>query len=454
MIKTAYNNENTNLVFEIDRVDRVSIGNNAGIKEEYVGTLIDTSTSPDKKTENYRVQVKGFESNWTEVPSNTYTDPYVLPEATADTLGGVKIGSNVTVNDDGTISVASPFTLPIASDEVLGGIKIGSNLSIDENGVLSASGGGGGTATIHTNEYETETVNDSVYHILTLEGKKKGHWYVYTPENESGTVTSRPVHLRATDEYNALPTGQYGTYDITVYNAALYMLEDYEDVADNKPVAIIFWWPLNGSFTDSIYIQPGYSTIQKALTMPKADMPGISHLNYSPKTVYSGYASASKAGAIKVGSGLSIDGNGILSATGGGGGGGSILDLSDEFADWNNQTDPQTYEYPDYYKHTYTNTTAQTEHIAALVTAVTAAASSGAPLLISDSQMFESVESFYADQGFVGIQATLSFKALHDDDNYYYLEFYHINAQFHSYSDSYVEFYKGAQIKGESNNQT
>lgn len=278
MIKTAYNNENTNLVFEIDRVDRVSIGNNAGIKEEYVGTLIDTSTSPDKKTENYRVQVKGFESNWTEVPSNTYTDPYVLPEATADTLGGVKIGSNVTVNDDGTISVASPFTLPIASDEVLGGIKIGSNLSIDENGILSATGGGGG--------------------------------------------------------------------------------------------------------------------------------------------------------------------------------GGSILDLSDEFADWNNQTDPQTYEYPDYYKHTYTNTTAQTEHIAALVTAVTAAASSGAPLLISDSQMFESVESFYADQGFVGIQATLSFKALHDDDNYYYLEFYHINAQFHSYSDSYVEFYKGAQIKGESNNQT
>lgn len=35
----------------------------------------------------------------------------------------------------------STYVLPIASAETLGGIKVGSNLSIDENGVLSASGG-------------------------------------------------------------------------------------------------------------------------------------------------------------------------------------------------------------------------------------------------------------------------------------------------------------------------
>lgn len=34
------------------------------------------------------------------------------------------------------------YTLPIATSSKLGGVKIGSNLSIDENGVLSASGGG------------------------------------------------------------------------------------------------------------------------------------------------------------------------------------------------------------------------------------------------------------------------------------------------------------------------
>lgn len=37
------------------------------------------------------------------------------------------------------------YTLPIASFNTLGGIKVGNNLSIDENGVLSASGGGGGS---------------------------------------------------------------------------------------------------------------------------------------------------------------------------------------------------------------------------------------------------------------------------------------------------------------------
>ena len=35
------------------------------------------------------------------------------------------------------------YTLPVASASTLGGIKVGENLSIDENGVLSSTGGGG-----------------------------------------------------------------------------------------------------------------------------------------------------------------------------------------------------------------------------------------------------------------------------------------------------------------------
>lgn len=38
-------------------------------------------------------------------------------------------------------SGGSSYTLPVASADTLGGIKIGENLSIDENGVVSASGG-------------------------------------------------------------------------------------------------------------------------------------------------------------------------------------------------------------------------------------------------------------------------------------------------------------------------
>lgn len=68
MEQTAYNKTTPNLVFEINEIDRVAVGG-AGIKEEYVGTLVDTSSTPYTKKENYRVQVKGFESDWVIVPN-------------------------------------------------------------------------------------------------------------------------------------------------------------------------------------------------------------------------------------------------------------------------------------------------------------------------------------------------------------------------------------------------
>lgn len=64
---------------------------------------------------------------------------YVLPTATASTLGGVKIGANITVAADGTISAATPFSLPKATTTVLGGVIVGDNLTVDANGRLSAS---------------------------------------------------------------------------------------------------------------------------------------------------------------------------------------------------------------------------------------------------------------------------------------------------------------------------
>jgi hypothetical protein len=52
-------------------------------------------------------------------------------------------GDNISLseNEDGTVTIAGTYnyTLPVASADTLGGIKVGANLSIDENGVLSAS---------------------------------------------------------------------------------------------------------------------------------------------------------------------------------------------------------------------------------------------------------------------------------------------------------------------------
>lgn len=68
---------------------------------------------------------------------------YTLPTASANTKGGVKIGSGLTMTGEVlSNNNPTPYSLPTASDETLGGIKVGSGLSITD-GVLSASGGGG-----------------------------------------------------------------------------------------------------------------------------------------------------------------------------------------------------------------------------------------------------------------------------------------------------------------------
>lgn len=65
---------------------------------------------------------------------------YSLPVASAETLGGVKIGDGVNISEDGKISVPkSEYSLPIASAETLGGVKIGDGVNISEDGKISVT---------------------------------------------------------------------------------------------------------------------------------------------------------------------------------------------------------------------------------------------------------------------------------------------------------------------------
>lgn len=77
--------------------------------------------------------------------SATEIESYTLPTASADTLGGIKIGNGLQIADDGTVSVieqtvtteANDYELPIASADTLGGVKIGNGLKITEDGTIS-----------------------------------------------------------------------------------------------------------------------------------------------------------------------------------------------------------------------------------------------------------------------------------------------------------------------------
>lgn len=63
---------------------------------------------------------------------------YTLPTASTTTLGGIKVGTGLTISG-GVLSatVSSQYTLPTATANVLGGVKVGSGLTIT-SGVLAA----------------------------------------------------------------------------------------------------------------------------------------------------------------------------------------------------------------------------------------------------------------------------------------------------------------------------
>lgn len=85
---------------------------------------------------------------------------YTLPIASSSILGGIQVGSGLSIAGDGTLSVSYSYTLPIASGTTLGGIKVGSGLSIDGSGVLSATTSGGTPA---GSNYQVQWNNSGVF---------------------------------------------------------------------------------------------------------------------------------------------------------------------------------------------------------------------------------------------------------------------------------------------------
>ena len=66
-----------------------------------------------------------------QIDIDTSTRDYHLPIASATTLGGIKVGNNLTIETDGTLNAESTeYNLPVASSSTLGGVKIGNGLTI------------------------------------------------------------------------------------------------------------------------------------------------------------------------------------------------------------------------------------------------------------------------------------------------------------------------------------
>lgn len=118
------------------------------------------------------------------------------------------------------VVIPKEYVLPIASANTLGGIKIGENLTIDENGVVSAEAGGDSITVLDTQaEYDalsTEEKESGAYVVLegTVPGESGGYTLPKASTTElggvkvgiglsiasDGTLSSNSANVYSTDE--------------------------------------------------------------------------------------------------------------------------------------------------------------------------------------------------------------------------------------------------------------
>ena len=77
---------------------------------------------------------------------------YALPAATVSTLGGIKVGDNLTIDANGRLSGAAPYDLPAATVSTLGGVKVGSGLKVYSDGTITVTSVNGFTIRAQTTD--------------------------------------------------------------------------------------------------------------------------------------------------------------------------------------------------------------------------------------------------------------------------------------------------------------
>jgi len=188
------------------------------------------------------------------------------------------------------INTPSPYSLPVASNSVLGGIKVGDNLSIDNNGVLSATASGQG-----------------------------GKVYYFTDTLNTGVGGSFPSTFRIFKDENYIEEAEFGDINADLDKGVALTVR----VEQMYQGGFYLWGTV-----ESGYVFGGEDIFSVKLignTMPyPTDFRIINSMNITPTTYYyQGYditpissiptASTSTKGVVKIGSGLNITSDGLLS---------------------------------------------------------------------------------------------------------------------------------------------
>lgn len=132
---------NNNISENSERIDtlRSDINNEVNSITTRLATDEDTIT---KNTANIANINKQISDNQTSA-SSTYATKTELANkikpATTTSLGIIIVGDNLTVDTNGRVSAKNSYVLPVATASVLGGVKQGTDITIDKDGVLSVN---------------------------------------------------------------------------------------------------------------------------------------------------------------------------------------------------------------------------------------------------------------------------------------------------------------------------
>ena len=287
----------------------VKIGNNLSINGSGVLSATDTNTT-------YSVGDGGLtQNNFTDTLKSkldgiaTSANNYSLPAATSSSLGGIKVGTNLSIDSGTGVLSATGYTLPTASTSTLGGVKVdGSTITINGSGVISSSGGGGSGYTLPAASSSTlggikVGTNLSIDGNGVLSATDTNTTYSVgdggLTQNNFTDVLKTKLDGIATNANNySLPTAASGTLGGIKVGTNLSI--------DGNGV-------LSATDTNTTYsVGDGGLTQNNFTDALKTKLDGIatSANNYTLPTAASG-----TLGGIKVGTNLSIDGNGVLSAT-------------------------------------------------------------------------------------------------------------------------------------------
>ena len=305
-------------------------------------------------------KVNGHTVN-SDVPADAkFTDTiYSLPVASSSTLGGVKIGSGLTVAADGTISAAAAYTLPTASSSVKGGIKVGTGLTMSSetlnhsNSVTAKTAYGstattasanGGSITVTDIKYDAQghitgstdrtiTLSQTTYTLAGLMGSAaKGsatqpvYWNGSAWTNTTYTLgKSVPADAKFTDTVYTLPTASStlggvkttSTVSATTGLTACPIIDGvvyYKDTNNTYTLAGLVGSTAIGTATNPIYWD-GTKFVKTTYTLGKS-VPADAKFTDTVYTLPT--ASSSTLGGIKLGTGLTAAADGTVNVSVGG----------------------------------------------------------------------------------------------------------------------------------------